>query len=132
MMKFYAIYYITYHNGKQFDIKRAEIICDESKVDEWRVKFTWGNLTELYREIGCHCCFNIWNFKRGRLVSFYNSAFGPAYERDIKEWKHKELNIEVKCEWHEETPSIHKILDWPNGEKAMQYLLERGMNIIKG
>jgi hypothetical protein len=52
--------------------------------------------------------------------------------RDVKEWKHKELNIEVKCEWHEYSPSLQKILEWPNGEKAMQYLLERGMNIIKG
>ena len=131
MLKFYTIYYTTYHNGKDAGTRVSYILCDESEVDEWRVKFTWNNLSELYEQIGCHCNFNIWNFKRGRLVSFYNESFRD-YVCDVKEWKHKELNIEVKCEWREYSPSIKKILEWPNGEKAMRYLLERGINIVKG
>ncbi len=128
MLKFYTIYYTTYCEGKEFNMKTARILCDESEVDEWRVRFTWENLTELYKQIGSHCYFNVWNFKRGRIVSFFNECFGN-YQSDRKEWKHKELDIEVKCEWREYSPSIKKILEWPNGEKAIQYLRERGLTV---
>ena len=129
MLKFYTIYYTTYHNGTEITTKSAQTLCDESQVEEWRKTFTWENLTELYYEIGGLACgFNIWDFKRGRIVSFYDgSLFGDR--ADVKEWKHKELNIEVKCEWHEWSPSIAKILEWHDGEKAIQYLNERNLRI---
>ena len=129
MLKFYTIYYTTYHNGTEITTKSAQTLCDESQVEEWRKTFTWENLTDLYHEIdGLACGFNIWNFKKGRIVSFYNgSLFGDR--ADIKEWKHKDLNIEVECKWYEWSPSIAKILEWHDGEKAIQYLNERNLRI---
>lgn len=136
MMKFYTIYYMTYHNGKRVDFKTGQILCDESKVDNWRVKFTWENLTELYEKIGCHCCFNIWDFKRGRLVSFFNDdnvlPWSKDFHHDVKEWKTPDLDIEVECEWVERHPSLDQIFEWHDGEKAMKYLLERGITMVKG
>lgn len=129
MLKFYNIYYTTYHNGTDMGTKSAQILCDESEVNERRVSFTWENLEELYHEIGgLAYMFNIWNFKRGRIVSFFEGGlFGD--KADVKEWKHKDLNIEVACKWHEYHPSIAEILEWHDGEKAIQYLNERNLRI---
>lgn len=62
MLKFYNIYYTTYHNGTDVGTKSAQILCDESEVDEWH-------------------------------------------------------------------PSIATILEWHDGEKAIQYLNERNLRI---
>ena len=35
MLKFYTIYYTTYHNGTKITTKSAETLCDESQVKEW-------------------------------------------------------------------------------------------------
>lgn len=130
MMKFYTIYYTTWHNGKKLNTKTAKALCDEAnRPEEWHKAVTWENLTEMYHDYACCCCFNIWNLKRGRVVSFFNDCFGKGYERDVKEWKHKELGIALTCEVHEISPSIQFVLDWHDGEKAIQYLTERGLKI---
>ena len=50
--------------------------------------------------------------------------------RDVKEWKEKEIDIEIKYEYKEvDHVSINDVLKWSNIEKAIQYLNERGLTI---
>ena len=126
MLKFYYIHYTTYHKGKEVAHRTAHCLCDESKVDNWRVKVTWDNLAELWEQIGSlYCGFTIWNFKRGRLLSFPDSW--PWQEP--KEWKHADPQIEIECRWSERKVSIQDVMEWHDSEKAMQYLAERNLRI---
>lgn len=125
MLKYYVIYYTTYWRGKEMGVRTARAICDESKVDNWRVRFTWENLTELHEQIGLHCAFTVYEFRRGRLVSF--DTTWPWQEP--KEWTGKELDIEVKAEWIERDVSIREVMEWHDSGKAIQYLKERGLTV---
>ena len=126
MLKFYYIHYTTYYKGKEVDCNTAYCLCDESKVDNWRVKVTWDNLSELWEQVGGLCCgFSIWNLKRGRQLSFANTW--PWQEP--KEWKHADPQVEIECRWSERQVSIHDIMKWHDSEKAMQYLAERNLRI---
>ena len=126
MLKYYCIYYTTYWHGKEIGTRTARTICDESKVENWRVRFTWENLTELYHEIGLGCCsFGIYNMRKGRQISFDNTW--PWQEP--KEWKDKELDIEVQAKWVEREVSINEILNWHNSAVAIQYLNERNLRV---
>ena len=66
------------------------------------------------------------------MISFFTNTFIDFLKnhRDIKEWKEKEIDIEIKYEYEEiDYISITDILNWPNVEKATQYLKERGLTI---
>lgn len=126
MLKFYCIHYTTYYKGEEVACSTARCLCDESKVDNWRVKVTWGNLAELWEQIGGLACgFTIWNMKRGRQLSFPDTW--PWQEP--KEWKHADPQIEIECCWSECQVSIQDIMEWYDSEKAMQYLKERGLMV---
>lgn len=126
MLKFYCIHYTTYYKGKEVACSTAHCLCDESKVDNWRVKVTWDNLAELWEQIGgLSCGFTIWNFKRGRQLSFPDTW--PWQEP--KEWKHADPQIEIECCWSERQVSIQDVMEWYDSEKAMQYLKEHGFMV---
>ena len=126
MLKYYTIHYTTYWHGKDMGTCIARTICDESKVDNRRIKFTWENLTELYHKIGLGCCsFGIYNMRKGRQISFRNTW--PWQEP--KEWKSKELDIEVQVEWFESERSLQEVMEWYDASVAIQYLNERNLRI---
>ena len=125
MLKFYYIRYITYYKGREVGQSTARILCEEFKVENFRKKVTWENLSDTWEELGCCCNFSIWNMKRGRQLSFDNTW--PWQEP--KEWKHADPRVEIECRWSERQVSIQDILEWPDSEKAMQYLNERKINI---
>lgn len=126
MLKFYCIHYTTYYKGKEVAYNTARCLCDESKIDNYRVKVTWDNLMELWRKIGGLACgFAIWNMKRGRQLSFPNTW--PWQEP--KEWKHADPQVEIECYWSECKMSIQEVMEWYDSEKAMQYLEEHRLMI---
>ena len=127
-MKFYYAYHTTYHNDTRIGTNISKILVDEEPKAETTV-LTWENLEEYYRENGLFCKFNIWNFKKGRKVSFFiDSFFLKKDERDVKEWK-EELNISIKTTYREYNPCIADVLKWHDAEKAIAYLNERGLKI---
>ena len=71
------------------------------------------------------------NFKRGRRISFFHFELRNRKTWDIKEWKENQLDIILNIKYEEYTPSINEVLKWHNGEKAIQYLIERGLTIAK-
>lgn len=130
MLKFYAIHYKTYNNGTYIKTYYAETLKEESEVKDEIIQVNWDNLSEIYHKYGLSLPFNIWNFKRGRLVSFFEGNPFKKDFRDIKEWKTK-LDITLIIEYIDisNSKSIDEVLKWHNAEKAIQFLNERNLKI---
>lgn len=130
MLKFYSIAYKTYNNGTYIDTHYATTLKEESEIKNDLVLINWDNLSEMYHKYNLSLPFNIWNFKKGRLVSFFvDNPFKKNF-RDVKEWKTK-LDIMVKIEYTDisNSMSIEDVLKWHDAEKAIQYLNERNLKI---
>ena len=130
MLKFYSIAYKTYNNGTYIGTDYATTLKEESETKNDLVFINWDNLSEMYHKYSLSLPFNIWNFKRGRLVSFFvDNPFKKNF-RDVKEWKTK-LDIMVKIEYTDisNSISIDEVLKWHDAEKAIQYLNERNLKI---
>ena len=130
MLKFYSIAYKTYNNGTYIGTDYATTLKEESETKNDLVFINWDNLSEMYHKYSLSLPFNIWNFKRGRLVSFFvDNPFKKNF-RDVKEWKTK-LDIMVKIEYTDisNSMSIDEVLKWHDAEKAIQYLNERNLKI---
>ena len=130
MLKFYSIAYKTYNNGTYIDTHYATTLKEESETKNDLVFINWDNLSEMYHKYNLSLPFNIWNFKKGRLVSFFvDNPFKKNF-RDVKEWKTK-LDIMVKIEYTDisNSMSIDEVLKWHDAEKAIQYLNERNLKI---
>lgn len=128
-MKFYRSYATTYHHGKKIGTISSKMLTDE-KVEPETYNVTWDNIEEIYQKLGLECKFNIWNFKKGRRVSFFIDNIIPRkHERDIKEWKEKNLDITIEITYSEWNPTIAEVLNWHDTEKAITYLNEKGLKI---
>lgn len=130
MLKFYSIAYKTYNNGTYIGTDYATTLKEESETKNDLVFINWDNLSEMYHKYNLSLPFNIWNFKKGRLVSFFvDNPFKKNF-RDVKEWKTK-LDIMVKIEYTDisNSMSIDEVLKWHDAEKAIQYLNERNLKI---
>ena len=130
MLKFYSIAYKTYNNGTYIDTHYATTLKEESEIKNDLVFINWDNLSEMYHKYNLSLPFNIWNFKKGRLVSFFDGNPFKKDFRDIKEWK-TELNIMVKIEYTDisNSISIEEVLKWQDSKKAIQYLNEKNLQI---
>lgn len=130
MLRFYHVYYTTYHNGIEIGKEYGYGCFDKAPVEE-DIAITWDNLNEMYREHGLCFKFNIWNFKRGRVVSFFTDRLFKKDYRDVKEWKTSDLHITLTIRYKEDNPSIKRVMEYHDGEKAIQYLIERGLTVVK-
>lgn len=126
MLKFYYVHYTTYYKGQEVGWSIGDVLCEESKVENFRKKVTWENLDNIWEELGSYGCnFSIFNKRKGRQISFSNTW--PWQEP--KEWKHADPQVEIECRWSERKVSIKDIMEWHDPEKAMQYLNERNLKI---
>ena len=133
MLKFFTIKYSIYSNGILVDKDYSKFLGTEEEIKE-KVKqdivINWDNLKKEYEEYGLLFPFNYWNFKKGRVISFFNGGLTDKNRRDVKEWK-KELNIVIKKEYEEFIPhNIEYVLKWYEMEKAIQYLKQQGIDRI--
>lgn len=123
-MKYYRIYAETFHNGKSIGVcDGGSCLTDEDEPKEEMFILTWENLSEMYKKLSLMCDFNIWNFKRGRIVSFFDFKLFDRNTWDIKEWK-EELNIEVKI-YNKEINATVKDLRYFDAVKVKKYIDER-------
>ena len=128
-MKFYNCYVTTYHNGVEITTKYYGTMLTDDTPETKTDKLTWNNLNEYYYQNGLALPFNVWNCKKGRVVSFFNGSFFNKNKRDIKEWK-TPLNITVTYKYIERLGvSIDYVLKWHDIDKAIQYLNEHGLKI---
>ena len=117
MLKFYKSIITTYNNEHFINSRVGTMLTENPPKDEI-INVGWNNVEEVYKkEPGL--AFNIWNFKKGRRVSFFTERILPRKnERDVKEWK-EELNIKITIKHEEYNPPINEVLKWHNSEKAI-------------
>ena len=124
-MKYYRCCAETYHNGKLVGAKNFGGRLTEKELPA-KEKFvlTWENLSEMYNKLDLLCDFNVWNFKKGRRVSFLGYRLFDKNTWDIKEWK-EELNIEVKVYYLERNATVEDLKHF-DAVQVKKYLDERG------
>lgn len=128
MLHYYRVLYTTYNNGVKVGRTDGFTIADENEIKEETIPITWENLKEVYYDYGLNFPFNYWNFKRGRVISFFEGGLTDKNRRDIKEWKTPTLNIKLVITYEIFPCSLNDILNYWNSEKAIQYLRERNLS----
>lgn len=131
-MNFYYVEYQTWHGNFYIGSKSGEMITDKELTDTTD-NLTWENLADYYFNNGMACDFNIWwgDKKGGRVVSFFDAELFKPQTWDIKEKSGKPLDITIKTHYIKAKVSIDKILNWHDGEAAIQYLVERGLSVTR-
>lgn len=128
MLRYYQILYTTYKNDVNVGVSRGFAIIDENEVKEETIPITWENLEQVYWDYGPSLSFNIWNFKRGRILSFYEGIFRDKNRRDIKEWKTPTLDMKLVITYKATHCTLNDIINYWDSDKAIQYLRERNLS----
>ena len=128
MLHYYRVLFTTYNNEVKVGNTSGFIIADENEIKEKTIPITWENLEEVYYNYGLSVPFNIWNFKRGRVISFFEGGLTDKNRRDIKEWKTPELNMKLVITYEVCRCSLNDIINYWDSEKAIQYLRERNLS----
>lgn len=131
-MEFYNVIIKTINKGQCVGRSYGTILLEEEPENKIE-KISWENLEEQCTKYGINLSFNVWNLKKGRVVSFFIDKMTPFFlkewEKDIKEWK-EPLDITIETIYEKKTyMTIEKVLKWHDIEKAVQYLKERGLTI---
>lgn len=123
MLGYYNIYATTFHNGVKISTQCCGcIICEESQKNK-TLNLTWENLSDMMQSYGLDFGFTTWHFKKGRLVSFFHPKMRNKNTWDIKEWKYKDLNIQICYEYRPIVCySIQDILDYHDAKLAKKFL----------
>lgn len=131
MLKYYRVYVKTYRKNELMGTDSYDLIEEEGKlIEEKEIKVTWDNLSDIYEELGVFPPFELYRFKKGRLISFFNFSLFKKITWDIREWKYPDPNLTIKLEVKEKKVSISEILKWHNADEAIQYLTERGLSVF--
>ena len=121
MLKYYKPTTEVFINKiRPFLIKLYKDEISEIIPDTPSIKADWDNILNIYEKIGLYLPYGLRKTRKG-LKFYYHDYFS------IKQWK-EELNIEIKTTWIEYKPTINELLNFDDGDKAIQYLVERGLN----
>lgn len=128
MLHYYRVLYTIYNNGVNVGESWDFTIADENEIKEKTIPITWENLKEVYYNYGTNFPFNYWNFKRGRIISFFKGAFRDKNRRDIHERKTPVLDMKLVITYKVCHCSLNDIINYWDSEKAIQYLRERNLS----
>ena len=122
MLKYYKRiieFYIDDHMVTFYTYYNYDIFSQfpESKI----IKLNWDNVLDFIKEQN-GLPFEIRKTRKGLKLYFCGCP------EIVKQWK-KDLNMAIKITYEEYTPSIKEIINYYDGDKAIQYLVERGLNI---
>lgn len=121
MLKYYKPRTEVFINKiRPFLIKLYKDEISEIIPDTPSIKADWDNILNIYEKIGLYL-YGLRKTRKG-LKLYYHDYFS------IKQWK-EELNIEIKTTWIEYKPTINELLNFYDGDKSIQYLVERGLNV---
>lgn len=126
MLKYYIpTTEVCINSIKPFNINLyARKIC-ESHPNENIIKVNWDNVEEeilKIKNVYPILPFEIIKKRKGLKLFFWNNLF-----LNVKQWK-EDLNIEITTTWKEYQPSIKMLMNFYDSDKAIQYLVERGLN----
>lgn len=103
-----------------FLIKLYKNEISETIPDTKSIKADWNNILDVYEKIGLYLPYGLSKTRKG-LKFYYHDYFS------IKQWK-EDLDIEIKTTWIEYKPTINELLNFYDSDRAIQYLVERGLN----
>lgn len=123
MLKYYIpTTEVRINSIKPFNINLyADKIC-ENHPDTDVININWNNVDEICK-LDIWLPFSITKRRKGLKLFFYDDIF-----TNVKQWK-DDLDIEIKTTWKEYKPTIKEIMKFHDGDKAIQYLVERGLNV---
>lgn len=129
MIKAYYNKVTLQFKNRKYKTHSAMYLADENKGKKQIKYITWENLAETYRDLGFFLNFTFWNFKRGKIISFYDFSPFDKSTWDVKEWKEPDLKFKLEIEPIEAQVSISDILNYHDSDLAIEYLKERSLNI---
>lgn len=136
MLNFYHIYCKTYHNGELIHSEYLHQLLNENEIKNEKLHIEWDNVNEVFRKYSATALgFYIpKNFKTGkRKVCFYSNEFRASIRNTLAVKERTPLNIDFEIEMKKnKSVSIADILNYKDGERAIQYLIERDLSVIKG
>lgn len=126
MLKYCIKFLEVYYNNHIISNYSYPRIINETEVSqETQEMINWNNIKIFYETNSFRLDFWIKETKKGLKIG------DNHYSWNIKQWKEPNLNMYAKTYYKEVKVSINEILRYNDNEKAIQYLIERGMNFIK-
>lgn len=126
MLNYYLVFYTTLHKGQVINNRVGHTILDETAATETQhIPITWENLDEINEKCGLTVAFNVWNCRKGRKIEFF------TWCKAIKEWKTTDPELELRITYNRYDAPIEDIMKYYDGSKAIQYLVERGLTVVK-
>lgn len=130
MIDYYKVKCTTYVNGKENSIHSFCSLFKEEQIQNEEIKITWGNLDKVYYKWGLLLPFNYYQFKKGRLISFFHGSLFNKNNWDIKEWKQKELDIVLKIQYEKEKITLRELQKY-DVELVNQFLKDKNFDMIR-
>lgn len=91
-------------------------------------EYNWNNISELFEESkNYYNNFKLLSTKKGKKLCVYECY--PFKDFTLVEWKDN-LSFKLISKYVKRHPSIKKIMEYYDGDVAIKYLVERGMNCI--
>lgn len=123
MLKYYIpTTEVRINSIKPFNIDLYACKICESHPDTDVININWNNAEEEIQKLDIWLPFGITKRRKGLKLFFWDDIF-----TNVKQWK-DDLDIEIKTTWREYKPTIKEIMKFHDSDKAIQYLVERGLN----
>lgn len=104
------------------------MFISEIKFIDVEKEYDWNNISELFEENkNVYKNFKLLNTKKGKKLCIYDCCHFKNFT--LAEWKDN-LKFKLVSKYIKRNPSLEEILKYPDGDVAIKYLVERGMNCI--
>lgn len=123
MTNFYKIKASLFCHGKEVTRRYVgQCIKDESEVRNIERHYNWENIHELCNT-GLMYAYTE-SRRKGRVLQVNGEVI-------FHEWKDTDMELTLKVEHIKDNPSLYDIVHFHDGEKAIQWMVERGLHITE-
>ena len=130
MIDYYQAKCITYVNEKEKSVHSCWSLFTEEQIQNKEIKIIWENLDKVYYKWGLVLPFNYYQFKKGRVILFFNDSLFNKNDWDIKEWKQKEFDIVLKIQYEKEKITLRELQNY-DVELVNQFLKDKKLDMIR-
>lgn len=104
--------------------KSYPLICEKIPTEEI-AKISYDNIDSFIKKYGLiECPFDSIKTKKGTIIQVWTGNLLPIKK---KSWKDNDTELELLVMYEKINPSLQNILDYPDIQKAIQYLKESGL-----
>ena len=131
MLEFYYKTITIFYENEKFNGRSYNVLVEEEKAKDYSIIINWDNINEIYKENAFALPFNMWHFKKGLRISWFDitllDILCKPKRRDIKQWKVSNLKMTMQVKYRKYIPSLQEVFNWSNCEKASQFLKEHNL-----